>query len=143
MKVIKKMFNVFMVSIIMICTCSVVYGNENDFTSKHIILKNDEKATIEKGYPVIIATNTTDKNLEVEYSFYYDIEKAQTIDKKISILANESVVIEIQELNILGKTGESRRVWFSWQEKGIRKPLQNQIDTYPFKISEKVPVELG
>ncbi|MGL5718346.1 MAG: hypothetical protein ACRCXT_13955 [Paraclostridium sp.] len=143
MKMINKFLSIFMISFMIIGNCSLVYGNANDFRSNEIILENDQKSTVEKGYPVIIATNTTDKDLDVTYNFYYSIENAQTIDKDIKIKANTSVVIEIPELKVLGKTGESRRIWFNWQNENLKKPSQNQIDTYSFKNKEKSPVELG
>lgn len=141
MKKINKWYIMFIVCFLMISSFSLSYAN--DFTSKHMVLENDVNATLEKKYPVIIATNTTDVNLEVNYDFYVGEESDGQVIKKIMIPANQSVIIEIPELEVLGSTGQTRRVWFSWNERNARKPLQNEIDTHPFKNEEKIPTELG
>lgn len=141
MKIINKLCYMLIVTFMIASSCVVAYAN--DFNSNHITLANDEKATVEKKYPVIIATNNTDRALRVTYDFYYDEQETKEMNKELVIPANQSVVIEIPELSILGKTGKSRRVWFSWSEKSEMKPLMNQIETHPFKNEDKPSLELG
>lgn len=137
----RKIYSIFIASIIIMCSCGMGYAN--DFASEHITLKNNEEATVKKGHPVIIVTNNIDRDLSVTYDFYYDEESQHSMSKEVYIPANQSITIEIPELKILGKTGEIRRVWFSWNERNVRKPLNTQIDTYPFKYEEISQPELG
>lgn len=141
MKIANKLFLIFILGILCVFSSNRVFAE--GFNSNHISLNNDEKSTIEKEYPVIIAKNTTDRDLLVTYNFYSDEEEKKFIYREISIPKGESVIIEIPELSVLGKTGNSRRIWFNWNEPEIRKPLGNQIDTYPFKNKDKPPIELG
>ncbi|MEG2985858.1 MAG: hypothetical protein RR835_14260, partial [Peptostreptococcaceae bacterium] len=95
--------------------------------------KNDEKATLEKLYPVLIVKNNTNKDINVTYDFYINENDNTEFNSTILVKANESSVLGLPQLSHLGKIQESRRIWFSWQDEGKLKPSQNQVDTFIFK----------
>lgn len=134
------------ISIITLCAIIVFLSNisistASDFSSNHITIENDVKATKEKLHPVLLVTNNTDTDLKVTYDFYVHKTDTQELSKDILVKANETVVLEIPELHHLGDTRESRTIWFSWMEKRNLKPLQNQIETAIFANPSNV--ELG
>lgn len=137
----KKIINISLILAIVLCTCtSFTYS----IGFNHIIAKNDESATVSKGYPVISVTNTTNTDLLVNYNFHIsdpDSPNFEQVSKDILIKANSTIVLELPQLSFLGETGDVRRIWFSWNEEGILKPLDTSIDTFSFK---SVPhTELG
>lgn len=138
-----------LISIIILCAIIVFLANinvstANDFTSNHITIENDVKATKEKLHPVLLVKNNTNMDLVVTYDFYVHKNDHQEFSDKISIKANESVVLELPQLHHLGDTKESRTIWFSWTETRQLKPLNNQIETAIFSNPITPPqIELG
>lgn len=119
------------------------FGETFDFTSNHIKLENNEILTNEYGYPVLKVTNNTDKDLDVTYSFYINKTDSSHNSNNFIIKAKEDILLKIPELSHLGSTGETRTIWFSWDEEDRMKPLQNQIETIPFKASSTSDSQLG
>lgn len=139
----KIKFLILNVLFIVFISSSISFAQSFDFTSNHIKLENDKTLTDEYGYPVIKVTNTTDKDLDISYSFYINKTDTSNYDNNFTIKAKEQVILKIPELSNLGSTNETRSIWFSWSEDGSIKPLQNQIETILFNSNKSPDSQLG
>ena len=119
------------------------FGESLDFTSNHIEIKNDEVLTNEHGYPVLRVRNNTDMDLDVTYSFYIKETDSSHFNNNFLIKVNEEKILKIPELSHLGSTNNTRTIWFNWSEPNELKPLQNQIETIPFKSKDSHESQLG
>lgn len=139
----KIKFLILNILFIIFISSSVSFAQSFDFTSNHIKLENDKTLTDEYGYPVIKVTNTTDKDLDISYSFYINKTDTSNYDNNFTIKAKEQVLLKIPELSNLGSTNETRSIWFSWSEDDSIKPLQNQIETILFNSNKSPDSQLG
>lgn len=119
------------------------FGESLDFTSNHIEIKNDEALTNEHGYPVLRVRNNTDMDLDVTYSFYIKETDSSHFHNSFLVKAGEEKILKIPELSHLGSTNKTRTIWFNWSEPDELKPLQNQIETIPFKSKDSNETQLG
>lgn len=112
---------------------------------REISVENNLELTNTLGYPVMDITNKSDSEILVEYDYYKNVvnNKYDHITAEIKLSPNESKTIHLKELAFLGKKGDTRRVWFNWNLKGVLKPKDLTIDTVPFTSPNHPQLELG
>ncbi|MGL4913052.1 MAG: hypothetical protein ACRC3Y_11555 [Romboutsia sp.] len=112
---------------------------------KEIIVENNVELTQKLGYPVLTVTNTSDKEISVEYDYhkYPNKTTVEDIVSSVTLKGNETKEIHLKELAFLANTNQSRRVWFNWHIDNFLKPKNTDIDTIPFTSSSTNQEELG
>lgn len=113
--------------------------------SREISVENNTTLTEKLGYPVITITNHSNQKLSVDYNYYKYPDKAQVEDVLATVVLepNETKQLHLKELHFLANTGQTRRVWFSWDIEGRLKPKDTDIDTLPFTYVDKTEEQLG
>lgn len=113
--------------------------------SREISVENNTTLTEKLGYPVITITNHSNQKLSVDYNYYKYPDKAQVEDVLATVVLepNETKELHLKGLKFLANTGQTRRVWFSWNIEGRLKPKDETIDTLPFTYSDAQQEQLG
>ncbi|MCR8746764.1 hypothetical protein [Romboutsia lituseburensis] len=113
--------------------------------SREISVENNTALTEKLGYPVITITNHSNQKLSVDYNYYKYPDKAQVEDVLATVILepNETKELHLKGLKFLANTGQTRRVWFSWDIPGRLKPKDGTLDTLPFTYSDTQQEQLG
>ena len=111
----------------------ISYGETHSITGD-----NNYEETYKKHYPVIKITNHSNKDITVEWGAYGD-----EFQGDISVPANSTINLELEELSFLGADNETTTVWLTWTEEGSLKPKGTDVITLPFELKDTHQPEFG